>query len=139
MSISPASGAEVSTRAYHDGMNCTACAHPLPEAAKFCPECGHRITGADDGGRRHASILFSDLSGYTALNECLDPEEVEVIMDRIKRVATAVVARHGGIINQFVGDEVVALFGIPTARRDDAVRAVRAATDLHREVRDIAA
>ena len=139
MSISPASGAQVSTRAYHDGMNCTACAHLLPETAKFCPECGHRITGADDGERRHASILFSDLSGYTALNECLDPEEVEVIMDRIKRVATAVVARHGGIINQFVGDEVVALFGIPTARRDDAVRAVRAATDLHREVRDIAA
>ncbi len=120
-------------------MDCAACAHPLPETAKFCPECGHRITGADDGERRHATILFSDLSGYTALNECLDPEEVEAIMDRIKRAATAVVARHGGIINQFVGDEVVALFGIPTARRDDAVRAVRAAADLHREVRDIAA
>ncbi|MBL0040511.1 MAG: AAA family ATPase [Xanthomonadales bacterium] len=120
-------------------MNCAACAHPLPETAKFCPECGHRVTGADDGERRHATILFSDLSGYTALNECLDPEEVEAIMDRVKRAATTVIARHGGIINQFVGDEVVALFGIPTAHRDDAVRAVRAASELHREVRDIAA
>lgn len=119
-------------------MNCAACGHPLPETAKFCPECGHRTAGAEEGERRHATILFSDLSGYTALNECLDPEEVEAIMDRIKRAATAVVARHGGIINQFVGDEVVALFGIPTARRDDAVRAVRAATELHREVRAIA-
>lgn len=121
------------------GMNCAACAHPLPETAKFCPECGHRVTGVDDGERRHATILFSDLSGYTALNESLDPEEVEAIMDRVKRAATLVVARHGGIINQFVGDEVVALFGIPTAHRDDAVRAVRAASELHREVRDIAA
>ena len=120
-------------------MNCAACGHVLPETAKFCPECGHRAAGAEDGERRHATILFSDLSGYTALNECLDPEEVEAIMDRIKRAATAVIARHGGVINQFVGDEVVALFGIPTARRDDAVRAVRAASELHREVRGIAA
>lgn len=120
-------------------MNCAACDHPLPETAKFCPECGHRAVAADEGERRHATILFSDLSGYTALNECLDPEEVEAIMDRIKRAATAVIARHGGIINQFVGDEVVALFGIPTAHRDDAVRAVRAASELHREVREIAA
>jgi class 3 adenylate cyclase/tetratricopeptide (TPR) repeat protein len=120
-------------------MNCAACGHPLPETAKFCPECGQRTAGADEGERRHATILFSDLSGYTALNESLDPEEVEAIMDRIKRAATAVIARHGGIINQFIGDEVVALFGIPTARRDDAVRAVRAASELHHEVRAIAA
>lgn len=120
-------------------MDCIACKQPLPETAKFCPECGQRVAAADDGERRHATIVFSDLSGYTALNECLDPEEVEAIMGRIKQAATRVVFRHGGVINQFVGDEVVALFGIPVAHRDDAVRAVRAASDLHQEVRAIAA
>ena len=95
-----------------------------------------RIAGLapDDGQRRHASIVFSDLSGYTALNERLDPEEVELIMGRVKEAATRIVARHGGIINQFIGDEVVALFGIPVARRDDAGRAVRAARELHAAV-----
>lgn len=91
----------------------------------------------EDGQRRHASIVFSDLSGYTALNERLDPEEVELIMGRIKDAATRIVGSHGGVINQFVGDEVVALFGIPVARRDDAVRAVRAARELHAAVRAI--
>jgi len=91
----------------------------------------------DDGQRRHASIVFSDLSGYTALNEKLDPEEVEAIMGRIKQAATRIVGSHGGVINQFIGDEVVALFGIPVARRDDAVRAVRAARELHAAVRAI--
>ena len=92
---------------------------------------------SEDGQRRHASIVFSDLSGYTALNERLDPEEVELIMGRIKDAATRIVGSHGGVINQFVGDEVVALFGIPVARRDDAVRAVRAARELHTAVRAI--
>lgn len=92
----------------------------------------------EDGQRRHASIVFSDLSGYTALNERLDPEEVELIMGRIKEAATRIVASHGGVINQFIGDEVVALFGIPVARRDDPGRAVRAARELHAAVRAIA-
>ena len=73
----------------------------------------------EDGERRHATVVFSDLTGYTALNEALDPEEVEAIMGRVKREAIAVVERHGGHVNQFVGDEVIAMFGVPVARRDD--------------------
>lgn len=120
-------------------MICTICHHALPVDAKFCPHCGTPTAGPvpDDGQRRHASIVFSDLSGYTALNERLDPEEVELIMQRIKEAATRIVGSHGGIINQFIGDEVVALFGIPVARRDDPVRAVRAAMALHAAVRAI--
>jgi class 3 adenylate cyclase/tetratricopeptide (TPR) repeat protein len=120
-------------------MKCSNCGHALPADAKFCPHCGTRIVGLapEDGQRRHASIVFSDLSGYTALNERLDPEEVEHIMGRIKEAATRIIGSHGGVINQFVGDEVVALFGIPVARRDDAVRAVRAARELHAAVRAI--
>jgi class 3 adenylate cyclase/tetratricopeptide (TPR) repeat protein len=75
--------------------------------------------------------LFSDLSGYTAMNEKLDPEEVEGIMSRIKAEAVKIVESHGGIVSQFVGDEVLALFGIPTAHEDDPRRAVRAALELH--------
>lgn len=111
----------------------------MPAGAKFCPQCGERTAGgvADGGQRRHASIVFSDLSGYTALNEKLDPEEVELIMGRVKEAATRIVGSHGGVINQFIGDEVVALFGIPVARRGDPQRAVQAARELHAAVRDI--
>ncbi len=75
--------------------------------------------------------MFSDLCGYTALNEALDPEEVETIMARIKADATETIERRGGTVNQFVGDEVMALFGVPLAHRDDARRAVSAALALH--------
>ena len=78
--------------------------------------------------------MFSDLTGYTALNEATDPEEVEAIMGRIKDEATAVIERHGGTVNQFVGDEIMALFGVPLARRDDPRRAVAAALELHAAV-----
>ncbi len=93
---------------------------------------------AEQGERRHATVMFSDLTGYTALNEAFDPEEVEAIMSRIKREAVAVIERHGGRVNQFVGDEVMAMFGIPVARRDDARRAIRAALELHHIVDGIA-
>ena len=79
--------------------------------------------------------MFSDLCGYTALNESFDPEEVEALMARIKADASAVIERHGGTVNQFVGDEIMALFGIPVARRDDARRAVAAALDAARRRR----
>jgi class 3 adenylate cyclase len=92
----------------------------------------------DTGERRQATVLFSDLSGYTAMNERLDPEEVRSIVGNIKGEAVRIVEEHGGIVNQFVGDEVMALFGVPQAHEDDPVRAVRAARDLHALVRSLA-
>jgi predicted ATPase len=89
------------------------------------------------GERRQATVVFSDLSGYTALNERLDPEEVEPLVGRIKDAAVRIVERYGGIVNQFVGDEVLALFGIPTAHEDDPVRAVQAALEMHALVRQL--
>jgi predicted ATPase/class 3 adenylate cyclase len=89
------------------------------------------------GERRQATIVFSDLSGYTAMNERLDPEEVEALLGRLKEAAVGIVERHGGMVNQFVGDEVLALFGIPTAHEDDPLRAVRAALALHAMVREL--
>ena len=93
--------------------------------------------GAATGERRHASVLFSDLSGYTSMSERLDPEEVRDLMDRIKTEAVRIVEAHGGSVNQFVGDEILALFGIPNAHRDDAHRAVRAALEMHEMVRAV--
>jgi class 3 adenylate cyclase/tetratricopeptide (TPR) repeat protein len=137
---------------------CPGCGASNPPANKFCHDCGEslrtsqrQLTGPPlagpplagpplagpqlTGERRHATIVFSDLAGYTAMNERLDPEEVEALLGRIKEAAVAIVERHGGMVNQFVGDEVLALFGIPLAHEDDPLRAVRAALELHDMVR----
>ncbi len=125
---------------------CPHCQEPVQSSSKYCDGCGQDLskpakssgaTGPLDhpqppkGERRQATVVFSDLSGYTAMNEKLDPEEVEVIMSRIKVEAVKIVESHGGIVNQFVGDEVLALFGIPTAHEDDPRGAVRAALEMH--------
>lgn len=112
----------------------TSFTRPVPAAREGDSRATH-----DEGERRHATVMFSDLTGYTALNETFDPEEVEAIMGRVRREAIAVIERHGGRVNQFVGDEVMALFGIPVARRDDPQRAVAAALALHQVVDAIAA
>ncbi|MEE8555930.1 MAG: adenylate/guanylate cyclase domain-containing protein, partial [bacterium] len=71
------------------------------------------------------------------MSEKLDPEEVQGLMRRLKDRAVEIVESHGGIVSQFVGDEVLALFGIPTAHEDDPVRAVRAAQGLHELAREL--
>ncbi|MEE8433528.1 MAG: AAA family ATPase, partial [bacterium] len=131
---------------------CPFCATSPPPDTAFCKGCGRALAdnasrpeigtekpppGAPTGERRQATIVFSDLSGYTAMNEKLDPEEVEAIMSRVKDEAVRIVEDYGGIVNQFVGDEVLALFGIPAAHEDDPRRAVRAALELHEWVRGI--
>lgn len=87
--------------------------------------------------RRQATILISQLAGYTELVEQLAPEEIETVMNQIRDGAAAIVQTHGGVINRFAGDEMVALFGIPTSHEDDFVRAVRAALALHAQVHDL--
>ena len=109
------------------------------ETAESPVPLGAATPPSDEGERRHATVMFSDLTGYTALNEAFDPEEVEAVMARIKDAAVEVIERHGGRVNQFVGDEVMALFGIPLTRRDDPRRAVAAALELHQVVDGIAA
>ena len=141
---------------------CPKCSRVNPPDSNFCNGCGHDLSKRDvpqkaadsrpsapaepesaesrhipEGERRQATVVFSDLSGYTSMNERLDPEEVEAIMSRIKQEAVRIVERHEGIVNQFVGDEILALFGIPTAHEDDPVRAVKAAFEIHELVRKI--
>jgi len=123
---------------------CAHCGAASRVGQRFCNTCGHdlptlALPAADEGERRHATVMFSDLSGYTSWNETADPEDVESVMGRIKVEATAVIERHGGTVNQFVGDEIMALFGVPQARRDDPRHAVAAALELHRAVRELVA
>src|SRR5215467_243950 len=132
------------------GKSCPRCQELLPRHAHFCFSCGFALPDSPveslptssvqsetSGERRSATILFSDLTGYTAMNERLDPEEVEGIMRRIKERAVEVVERYGGIVNQFVGDEVLALYGIAEAHEDDPLRAVQSAIELHALAREL--
>ncbi len=133
---------------------CPQCGEVNEPGAAFCGECGHKFAepaetapppavsarepaSAPSGERRQATVLFSDLSGFTAMTEQLDPEEVQGLMRRLKDRAVEIVEAHGGIVSQFVGDEVLALFGIPTAHEDDPLRAVRAAQGLHELAREL--
>jgi class 3 adenylate cyclase len=84
--------------------------------------------------RRQVTVFFSDLSGFTALNERLDPEDVRDIVNKIWERAGEIVARYDGRINKLLGDAVMAIFGDPVAHEDDPVRAVRAALQLHEAV-----
>jgi len=114
-------------------MKCPKCQFDNPEGAKFCIECGHKFGEelAIVGERKQVTVLFSDLSGYTAMSERLDPEEVKSIITRIFGEIAQVVAKYDGSIEKFIGDAVVALFGVPKAHEDDPVRALRAAREIN--------
>ena len=72
------------------------------------------------------TILFSDVAGSTALGEELDPEDLRALLSRYYGIAKEIVAEHGGTLEKFIGDAVMAVFGLPTAHGDDAVRAIAA-------------
>lgn len=113
---------------------CPQCWSGVGDDAKFCEECGARLsTPADATGdvRKTITVLFCDLVGSTSLGERTDPELLRVILERYFSVMKDALERHGGTVEKFIGDAVVALFGVPTAREDDALRAVRAAFDMH--------
>jgi class 3 adenylate cyclase len=80
--------------------------------------------------RKTVSVVFSDVAGSTTLAEQLDPESLRRVMTRYFEVARQVHERHGGVVEKFIGDAVLAVFGVPTAHEDDALRAVRAASEL---------
>jgi class 3 adenylate cyclase/tetratricopeptide (TPR) repeat protein len=119
---------------------CPHCGKPLPAAARFCSICGGGIgeipvpekQAPEPGGeRKQVAVLFSDLSGYTAISEKLDPEEVREIVTRILAEVSRIIVRYEGLIEMFVGDAVMAVFGVPKAHEDDSVRAIKAAREIH--------
>jgi class 3 adenylate cyclase len=113
--------------------SCAACGARLPSAtAKFCPECGTPIDAPERPRekRKTVTLLFADVTGSTALGEQLDPEAYRSVMGRYFAVSREAVERHGGTVEKFVGDAVLAVFGVPEVREDDALRAVRAAAEV---------
>jgi class 3 adenylate cyclase/tetratricopeptide (TPR) repeat protein len=138
---------------------CPKCGFSNSPNFKFCGECGynlqshkevfveisepeipthHRRTEKPsndlspiDGERKHVTVLFSDLTGYTAMSEKLDPEEVKEITSRIFGEISKIVANYDGFIEKYAGDAVMAIFGVPHAHEDDPIRAIKAAREIH--------
>ena len=114
---------------------CPSCGHDGPEGATTCPGCGAELTPPRRGEeRRVVTTLFCDLVGFTALSERNDPELIDAYLRRYYAAARRVVESYGGTVEKFIGDAVVAVFGVPTLHEDDPERAVRAGLRLVDEV-----
>ena len=120
---------------------CSRCGAALTPDARFCAQCALPVGDAPTpvaGERKHVTVLFSDLSGFTEISERIDPEETGEIMAGIFARATEIVERYEGRVEKFMGDAVMAVFGDPETHEDDPVRAVRTALELHRVVEELA-
>ena len=128
---SPGSGEELT-------VTCVGCGASNPRRSRFCADCG---TALDAGPvaparetRKLVTILFADVAGSTELGEQLDPETVRSMMHRYFAVMKRIIEAHGGTVEKFIGDAVMAVFGIPVVHEDDALRAVRAADAIRAEL-----
>jgi class 3 adenylate cyclase len=138
---------------------CPKCGTDNRAGNKFCDECGYNLmlgketsdeilekeslpppttsekSSSDvapiEGERKHVTVLFSDLTGYTAMSEKLDPEEVKEITSRIFGDISKIVGKYDGFIEKYAGDAVMAIFGVPKAHEDDPIRAVKVAREIH--------
>src|SRR5207244_9579383 len=88
--------------------------------------------------RRHAAVLVTIVADYRGLVERVTPAEAQRLVAQIRDMAVDAVRRHGGVVNQAIGEEIVSVFGVPAAHDDDELRAVRAALELHARVRELA-
>jgi class 3 adenylate cyclase/predicted ATPase len=136
---------------------CPSCGEPVIPGKSFCRACGQALagnapgpvtrmaaTGDEPGGepvaeRRVCSVLFCDVVGFTPLSESRDPEAVRELLSRYFGVARTVIGRYGGVVEKFIGDAVMAVWGTPVAAEGDAERAVRAALDLVAAVGELGA
>src|SRR5512132_250435 len=148
---------------------CSACGGENPERTKFCGHCGAPADTAasptepdvaealrsfvagpvaerlvESGGslpeeRRLVTALFADVSGFTSLADRLDPEQLLEVIDPVIAALSSVVDRHGGYVEKFAGDALMALFGAPVSHEDDAARAVRVALAMHAELERVIA
>src|SRR5690242_1915740 len=109
---------------------CPSCNSENPGGARFCNACGAALaesTPAAGDERKTVTIVFVDLVGFTAQAERLDPEDVQQVLSPYHARVRTELERHGGTVEKFIGDAVMAVFGAPTAHEDDPERAVRAA------------
>ena len=118
---------------------CSKCGESNPERASFCLNCGTPLTTAipTRAVRKIVTIVFCDVTGFTGLGEELDPESLRAIMGRYFSTVSRVLQSHGGVVEKFIGDAVMAVFGVPRLHEDDALRAVRAAAGILDELDDL--
>jgi class 3 adenylate cyclase len=113
---------------------CASCGHAGADDFRFCPECGAPTVPTTGGQRKTVTVLFCDLIGSTAIGEQLDPEALRELMGRYHAKLRTILERHGGTVEKFIGDAAMAVFGIPQAHEDDALRATRAALEVREAV-----
>jgi class 3 adenylate cyclase/tetratricopeptide (TPR) repeat protein len=119
-------------------LTCANCGEQNPERARFCLNCGAPLASEQRrGARKVVTVVVCDVTGSTALGERLDPESLGRVMARYFERTRAVLERHHGLVQKFIGDAVVAVFGVPVVREDDALRAVRAAAAMQDAVAEL--
>lgn len=120
-------------------MPCSTCGHALPDGARFCPSCGAACESASTVAaaspahtetRKVVTVLFCDLVGSTTLSGDLDPETLRSVTLRYFDLMRRQIEFHGGTVEKFIGDAVMAVFGVPTVHEDDARRALAAALGM---------
>ena len=113
-------------------MVCGSCGRENDADARFCGTCGERLDARPSEAvtRKVVTVVFTDVVGSTALGERLDPESLRGVMWRYFDAMQATLERHGGTVEKFIGDAIVAVFGVPAVHEDDALRAVRAAFEM---------
>jgi predicted ATPase/class 3 adenylate cyclase len=110
---------------------CPRCGRESPDAARFCPGCGASLVQAPSHEvRKTVTVLFADVIESTPLGERLDPETLRRVLSRYFERMQAVIEHHEGRVEKFIGDAIMAVFGIPAAHEDDALRALRAAAEM---------
>ena len=110
-------------------MICAACGQENPDGFRMCGMCGTPLVARVVGQREERKVvtaLFCDLVGFTAVSESADPEDVNTMLASYSAMARAQIESHGGVVQKFIGDAVVGVFGVPAAHEDDPERAVRA-------------
>ena len=121
-------------------VSCPTCGRANPDGFKFCGECGAPLTGQAAPGRelrKLVTAVFCDITGSTSLGEQLDPESLRRVIGRYFAEMSTALEHHGGTVEKFIGDAVMAVFGIPHLHEDDALRAVRAAADMRARLAEL--
>jgi class 3 adenylate cyclase/tetratricopeptide (TPR) repeat protein len=112
-------------------LTCAECGRGSPDDFVFCPACAAPLAPPGHHEvRKVVTVVFCDVTSSTALGESMDPESLRRVMSRYFEEMRAALERHGGTVEKFIGDAVMAVFGVPTVHEDDALRAVRAAADM---------
>src|SRR5919201_6073741 len=116
---------------------CAICGYEAAASFKFCPECGEPAVPSGQELRKVVTVLRCDVVASTALGESLDPEALRALLARYFERMKEIVERHGGTVEKFIGDAVMAVFGVPVVHEDDALRAVRAGVEMRQALPDL--